>query len=72
MKTESRSDAALDRRARAAAKRAGLLASRSRKRSGSVDNYGHFMLVDPTTNFIVAGERFDMTAEDVIAYFADD
>jgi hypothetical protein len=31
-------------------------------------NRGKFMLIDPNRNWCVAGERFNMTAEDVIAY----
>jgi hypothetical protein len=62
---------ALDARARRAAKKAGLLARKSRWRAGSIDNYGDFMLVEPSTNVAVAGFRFDMSAEDVLAYCTD-
>ena len=31
----------------------------------SADNFGDFMVVDDSRNFIVAGERFDMTLDDV-------
>jgi hypothetical protein len=51
-------------RARRAARRAGLIARKSRL--NSIDNFGEFMLVDPSTNFAVAGSRFDLSAEDVI------
>jgi hypothetical protein len=61
-------DAALDSRARRAAKRAGLVAKKSRWRYDSVDNFGGFMLVNPRYNCVVAGSRFDMTAEQVIEY----
>jgi hypothetical protein len=33
-----------------------------------VNDHGFFMLVDPQTNMIVAGERFDMTETEVIEY----
>jgi hypothetical protein len=66
------SESALDARARRAAQRVGLVAHKSRWRRGSVDNYGGFALVDPMTNCIVNGSRFDLTAADVIAYRADD
>lgn len=61
------SENALDQRARRAARRIGLTAARSRWRRDSHDNHGGFMLVNEN-NCVVAGERFDMSAEDVIAY----
>jgi hypothetical protein len=69
---ESELHSRLDARARRAAKKIGLVARRSRWRAGSVDNWGNFQLIDPYTNWIVAGSRFDMTAEDVIRYCAED
>jgi hypothetical protein len=65
---------ALEARARRAARREGLIARKSRWRRvpGSLDNYGGFMLVDLYGNYVVAGEKFDMTAEDVIAYCKGD
>jgi hypothetical protein len=59
-------EAALESRARRAAKRIGLKARRSRWRRDSIDNLGGFMLVDPDRNMIVAGSRYDLTPEDVI------
>ena len=58
-------EAHLEARARRAAKRVGLLARKSRQRR-SLDNHGGFMLVEPRRNYLVAGEHFDLTAEDVI------
>ena len=55
-------NAALEGRARRAAKRVGLLARKSRQRVGTIDNHGDFCLVDPFRNAIVAGERFDLSA----------
>ena len=46
----------------------GLIARKSRWRRDTVDNHGEFMLVDAHTNNVVAGERFDMSAEEVIEY----
>ena len=63
---------ALDARARRAAKRAGYIARKSRWRAGSLDNCGEFMLIDPDTNSIVAGPRFDMTADEIIERCTDD
>jgi hypothetical protein len=62
------SDAALDGRARRAARKVGLKATKTRCRSNSVDNYGGFQIIDPHSNLIVAGVRFDMSAEQVIEY----
>ena len=66
--TTSVNQQALDAKARRAAKRAGLYARKSRRGAGSVDNHGDFALIDPATNFMVAGFRFDMTAQEVIEY----
>jgi hypothetical protein len=67
MHTES-SKLALDARARRAAKKVGLLAKKSRWRVGTVDNLGGFMLMNPYTNGIVGGSRFDLSAEVVIDF----
>lgn len=55
--------------ARRVAARHGFLATKSRKRSLGADNGGGFMLVDASTNRVEAGERYDLTAEQVIAFF---
>ena len=52
--------AALESRARYAAKRVGLRAKKSRWCKGSCDNFGKFMLIEPIRNVIVAGQRFDL------------
>ena len=65
------SEKALEHRARRAARRVGLLARKSRWRSDTVDNLGGFMLVDPMTNLVVNGSRFDLSAEYVIDYCSD-
>lgn len=57
----------LEAKARRAAKRVGLIAKKSR-RSLSSDNYGGFMLIEPYRNLIVAGVRFELSAQDVIDY----
>jgi hypothetical protein len=45
-------------------------ARKSRWRRGSADNYGGFMLIEPTRNVIVEGSRFDLSAQAVIEYSA--
>jgi hypothetical protein len=59
------SEAAMDARARRSAKRMGLLAIKSRRLRGTADNRGGYMLIDPTRNAVWAGERCDLSAEDV-------
>jgi hypothetical protein len=59
---------ALDARARRAAQRVGLVARKSRWRANSIDNFGGFMLIDPYSNLVVDGNRYDLSAEYVIDY----
>jgi hypothetical protein len=68
---EARAERALDARARRAARAAGFEARKSRWRAGSCDNEGGFMLVNPRFNSVECGSRFDMSAEDVLAYCRD-
>jgi hypothetical protein len=60
------SESALEGRARRAAKRTGLMVSKSRWRRGSIDNRGGFLVLDPRTNIVVCGFRFDLSAADII------
>ena len=57
-----------DSKARSVARRNGHSAIKSRA-GESVDNHGGYMLVDAATNSIVAGVRFDLSAEEVVEYF---
>jgi hypothetical protein len=59
-----------DQRARNAAKRAGLIARKSRRAVDGWDNEGGFQVLEPSRNYVVAGSRFDLTADDVIAMCA--
>jgi len=65
--TDDRIEQAIEARARRAAKRVGLMARKSRCQL-SIDNRGEFQLIDPFANRIIAGEKFDLTAEEVIEY----
>ena len=58
--------AALEARARRAAKRVGLIARKSQWRAGTIDNLGGFRIVDPHLNAILYGEHFDLSAQEVI------
>ena len=49
---------------RRALKKAGYRLSKSRG-AFSIDNYGGYMIIDISTNFIAAGKRFDLSLEDV-------
>lgn len=60
--------AASESRARTVARRAGLVARKSRWRFGTFDNLGGFMLVDPDSNAVLAGFRYDMDAAEVIDF----
>ena len=64
------SDSAFDDRARRAAKRVGFIAKKSRYARSNF-NCGGFRLVDPETNLVVAGARFDLTAQQVIDFCAE-
>ena len=63
-------DRASESRARRAAKRVGLLAKKSRRRRNSSDNLDGFALIEPLRNIHVLGERFELTAQDVIEFCA--
>lgn len=58
---------ASDSQARRAAEKIGLVARKSRARE-SLDNFGGYMLIEPRQNFVVDGSRFDMSADDVVAF----
>jgi hypothetical protein len=60
----------LDSRARSAARKVGLTIKKSRRRE-DIDNFGEDMLVDPFRNVVVSGERFNMSAEEVIQFCGD-
>jgi hypothetical protein len=53
--------------ARRALRRLGFSLRKSRQRLHvpNIDNAGHYRIVDAERNFIVAGEKFDMTLADV-------
>lgn len=65
---QERAVKALEQRARRMAKSVGLVAIKSRKGIGSVDNLGGFRILDANLGTVEAGEQFDLTAEEVIAY----
>jgi hypothetical protein len=62
-----RDNETIDRRARRAAQRAGLVARKNRRPIG-LDNCGGYMIADPSSNIPLAGFRYDLTAQDVIEF----
>jgi hypothetical protein len=62
---------ASDQAARRAAKRIGLRASKTRWRANSIDNHGGFQLIDPNKNQVIDGERYDLSAKQVIDFCTD-
>ena len=59
----------LDKKARAAAREAGLVARKSRRALGSATNHGGFCLLEPG-GAIVAGQHFRLTPGDVMSICA--
>lgn len=58
---------ATEQHARRAARRVGMRAVKSRWRRNTVDNHGGFQLINDQ-NRIVDGERFDMSAREVVDF----
>src|SRR2546423_11293348 len=54
-----------ERRLRRLAAHQGLALQKSRSRNFTVDNYGGYRIVDSYRNWLVAGDRFDPTLDDV-------
>lgn len=63
---EAQDEKVRENRARRAAERQGLLLKKSRRRDPRAIDYGTFVLVDASTNALVAGERLNI--EDVEKY----
>jgi hypothetical protein len=66
-----RVEANLERKCRRqlAAQGYGLKKSRTRNTHGN--DYGEYMIFDPYTNDIVAGEKFDMSLDEVVAFIKE-
>src|SRR5215207_7280001 len=54
-------DTALESRARREAKRVDLVATKSRCRKHTTDNYGGFQLVDPCRHAVVIGSKYNLS-----------
>ena len=57
-------------RVRSLARRRGYVVRKSRqwKHVPNMDNHGEYMLIDANTNFVVLGERFDTSLNEIEAY----
>jgi hypothetical protein len=63
---------ARDNRARRQAWRQGLVLTKSRARNWSYYNQLGYMITDANTGFLMAGEHFDLTLEDVEEYLKEE
>jgi hypothetical protein len=64
-------DKVYENRLRRKAARLGLALRKSRARRLHLNNLGGYRIIDPYHNFIVAGERFDLSLEEVEAFLDD-
>jgi hypothetical protein len=55
-------------KARRELKKLGYQLKKSRVRNTNLDNWGGYMIIEPNMNSVVAGERFDMSLEEVGAF----
>jgi hypothetical protein len=62
---------AAEAKVRRAAARLNLEVRKSRARLGGIDNLGGFMIVNPSNNSLVAGARYEFSAQDVALWLAD-
>lgn len=58
-------------RLRRTARRLGLALRKSRVRSIHLDDFGEYMILDATSNAVVAGARSDYTIDDVEEFLTD-
>lgn len=66
-----RSTAVHEARLRRLVRKQGYMLSRSRWRYDSIDNFGGFRIVDPFTNCVVAGSRWELTPAHVEEWLAE-
>jgi hypothetical protein len=65
-------DKARENRLRRLAKKQNLYLRKSRVRHTNVDDWGGYMILDPYQNVVVAGERFNLTLDDVENFLKED
>lgn len=59
-----------EQKARRVLQKNGYQLHKSKAKSWSYDNQLGYMIVDGRTNFVVCGNRYDMTLEDVVHFSA--
>jgi hypothetical protein len=66
-------EAQLESRVRAQARRAGYRVAKSRawKNVPNVDNFGDYMLIEVDGNLVVLGSRYDASLDDIEAFLKD-
>jgi len=64
-------EATREQRLRRLASRRDLILRKDRARSWNPDHQGGWMICDPYTNTIVAGSRFELSLDDVEAWFEE-
>ena len=65
---ENISEAAIEARVRRAAKRCGWLLKKSSIQKPTIDDQGKLMIIDPYTTSVVAGEKFNLDAQDAFVF----
>jgi hypothetical protein len=65
---ENISEAAIEARARRAAKRCGWVLKKSSIQKPTIDDQGKLMIIDPYTTSVVAGEKFNLDARDAFVF----
>jgi hypothetical protein len=65
------SEATREAQARRALKRDGLVVRKDRARTWNIDHHGGYMVIDQNNNYVVGGNRYDLTLED-LERWADD
>ena len=58
-------DKSREQRARRQLRQQGYALRKSRVRNWNIDNLGGYMVIEANRNLIVAGQRFDMSLDDV-------
>ena len=70
--TSRREIARREARARRGLARQGMALKKDRARTWSVDRQGGYMIVDPNSNALLAGEKFDLSLETVESWAKED
>ncbi len=58
----------VEQKARRALRKDGYRLCKSRAKNMSLDNMLGYMILDASTNFVVAGSRYELTLEDVMDF----